>query len=236
MAIYLCAVPGSAKENYDIGLNGGLWGVEAKYERRIKNVTPGDKIVFVVEGSFRSVHNAESSVFYRNELLWPPKKGDLFPFRIKISPPLAQGRALASRLAPSISFMARKRRWSGTIQGPNGVFNPHLTEADLDLIIKSWGTSHHPKVRDVPEEARAESEREKALFKFYESDVEDRILELLPSLRLRLFKNPVTGQTGRQYSCDAGRIDLLCRDFSGSDWVVVELKKGEAPQQALCRF
>src|SRR5262249_23914075 len=70
-------------------------------------------------------------------------------------------------------------------------------------------------------------------FKFYEADVEERFEDLLPRLRLRLYRND-DGRGGRQFRIDGGRIDLLCTDDE-DNFVVVEFKKGQAPNEKLVR-
>jgi len=44
------------------------------------------------------------------------------------------------------------------------------------------------------------------------------------------------GKDGRQFSIEGGRIDLLCREKRGGNFVVIELKKGEAPNQTMLQI
>lgn len=71
----------------------------------------------------------------------------------------------------------------------------------------------------APERIYAERELEDAL--------ENDLGRLRPSgWNLELWRDPVSGRTGRQLVCAAaaGRIDLLCRDVGTGELVVVELK------------
>jgi hypothetical protein len=79
-------------------------------------------------------------------------------------------------------------------------------------------------------------ERQKCLFKFYESDIEERMLSLLEEMNLQLYHDYDTGKSGKQYVIDGGRIDLLCIDRRSGDFVIIELKKGEAPQETLLQI
>src|SRR6266849_2748920 len=110
MSIYLCAVSGRFPENYEIGLQAQVWGVEDKYKNRIAAVRPGDSLVFLVGGDYRSVHKIESEPYVDDTPLWPEKDGDLFPHRVRISPPLAVGHVRARELADEISFMKGKEQ------------------------------------------------------------------------------------------------------------------------------
>ncbi len=235
MANYLCAVSGRFPENYEIGLRASTWGVEEKYESKIRQAHPGDRLVFVVGGLVRSIHLIESEPYFDKAPLWPSKDGSWFPHRIKISDAVSSGEAPLKDIADEISFMKDKERWGGAIQGPNGVFNSRLTDADIQLLTSRMmpGARFRPR-RPVEIDQKAR-ERQKALFRFYERDVEDRIEQLLPDLRLRIYKDPQTLRSGRQYVCEAGRIDLLCQDNRG-DYVVIELKKGEAPNETLLQI
>jgi Endonuclease NucS C-terminal domain len=235
MTIYLCSVSGRFPENYEIGLCARVWGVEDKYQQRITAVRPGDRLIFLVGGEYRSIHTVESEPYVDDNPLWPEKDGDHFPHRIKISPPNAVGHVSASTLASQISFM-RGKVWGGTIQGPNGVFNDRLTSADLGIIQSHM--SGAPAMPPLPSPAvvSRSAERQGALFKFYEADVEHRILDSLSLLGLRLYVDSTTGRQGRQFVIDHGRIDLLCEDLRDGALTVVELKKGQAPDQALLQL
>lgn len=93
-----------------------------------------------------------------------------------------------------------------------------------------------PEQREITKRDPITEQRQKALFQFYEKDVEDRINQLLPEMALALFVEPTTGKSGRQYVCAAGRIDLLCKDTSRDQFVIVELKKGQAPNETLLQI
>ena len=235
MSIYLCAVSGRFPENYEIGLRAQVWGVEDKYKNRLTSVQPGESLVFLVGGEYRSIHVIASPSYSDAALLWPEKDGDSFPHRVKISAPIAVGRVNASAIADKISFM-RGKVWGGTIQGPNGVFNDRLTPDDLHLIQASMTAAPPQPVLPAPSAVRRSVERQEALFKFYEADVETRILGSLGTLDLRLHVDPATGRNGKQLPIPGGRIDLLCRDVKDDSFVVLELKKGEAPDQALLQL
>jgi hypothetical protein len=239
MTTYLCSVSGDFPENYQIGLAARTWGVEEKYSGRIASVTPGDTLVFAVGGEFRSIHRVESAAFFDPTPLWPQKDGSYFPHRIKISDPIAVGQLPIKNVSGNISFMsAVGRHWGGTIQGRNGVFNDRLTSEDLNFIRARMRGEIPQAIHVEPEKIKQVQERQKTLFKLYESDVETRIIQSLSKLNLRLYANVVTGRSGRQFLIDggSGRIDLLCEDLSTGEFVVVELKKGEAPQDTMLQM
>src|SRR5438552_10066834 len=123
MKTFLCVVSPRFPENYHIGVQARTWGVEAAYERKIRQTSPGDEIVFLASRQIRSIHTIESDVYKDNHPLWPPKDGDLFPYRVRISRPTHVGDIASSDFVPTISFMRAVDVWTGTIQGPNGVFN-----------------------------------------------------------------------------------------------------------------
>ena len=131
--IYICAVSPQFPENYEIGVRTGTWGVTGSNRRRIEVVRPGDRLVFIVAGRFRSIHEVVTGPYEDHRLLWPPREGDVYPHRIRIGPPEAFGIIPVPELASRISFM-RGKRWSGTIMGRNGVFNDRATIQDLELI------------------------------------------------------------------------------------------------------
>ncbi len=234
MTNFLCSVSGKFPENYLIGLRANLWGVEEKYERRIAMVNKGDLLVFAVGGFFRSIHRVEGESFYDETPLWPEKEGSLFPHRIRISDPIMKGVVTIKDIANKISFM-RGKQWGGTIQGANGVFNDRLTDDDM-AIIKERMNEATPIREEVKIEEHAKlSERQTALFKFHEKDIEDRISDVIREMGLDLFQDE-NGRMGRQYPADRGRIDQLCKDVSSGQLVVIELKKGEAPNETLLQI
>lgn len=236
MANFLCSVSGRFPENYQIGVQANLWGVEEKYKGRIEKVKSGDTLVFIFGGQFRSIHRIESEVCYDNKSLWPEKDGSLFPYRIKISDPLMTGKVPVNSLNDKISFMIGKV-WGFTLKGANGVFNDRLTNSDLQLIQEQMQKRKiAPSVIKQKKELYKPSERQVTFFKFYEKDVEDHISQILPQMGLKLYIDEETGRNGRQYTTPMGRIDLLCLDVSSDDFVVIELKKGEAPNETLLQI
>src|SRR5688572_20230300 len=128
MANYICAVSGLFPENYQIGLQARTWGVEERYEAKIKAVRRGDLLFFYMAGEFRSVHTVEGDTYFDNTPLWPEKDGSLFPHRIKISAPLARGNVSLKEIAGQISFTMNLTQPSGALMGAGGVFNPRLTD------------------------------------------------------------------------------------------------------------
>lgn len=140
---YICTVSPDYPENYRIGLEAGLWGVEEKFKRLIEPARSGDLLIFVVGGVARSIHRIEAAPFYDATPLWPMKDGSVFPYRIRISSPLFVGRADFRGFAERISFM-RGKHWPGTIQGANGVFNSRATNDDLLLIQSLMSRVDHP--------------------------------------------------------------------------------------------
>lgn len=196
---------------------------------------PGDTLVFLVAGQYRSIHRIETAPFVDQTPLWPAKDGDYFPNRIRISDPMFSGHAGAATLANRISFMIGKT-WGGTIQGASGVFNDRLTDEDLDLIKSNLIKAPLRAKQPEPIEIQRTAERQLALFKFYESDIEQNVSSSLDALGLRLYTEPNTGRSGRQFVIDDGRIDLLCEDPETGDFVVIELKKGLAPEQTLLQI
>ncbi len=103
----------------------------------------------------------------------------------------------------------------------------------LDRIIGELNRPVQPKGPLPLLQNPVAAERQKALFKFYEKDVEDRLIDLLPSIGLTLYRDQNSGRSGRQFICEVGRIDLLCNSVATGDFVIVELKKGQAPNETL---
>ena len=97
MTTYICTVSNRFPENYQIGVQARRWGVEERYKKRIEPVKPGDLLVFLVGGIFRTAHKIESFAFEEHDLLWPEKDGSTFPHRIKIGRTIAESNKVAKR-------------------------------------------------------------------------------------------------------------------------------------------
>src|SRR5947208_16165891 len=207
MQTFLCVVSPRFPENYHIGVQARTWGVERRYENRIRQVSPSDEVVFIASQQIRSIHKIESEVYKDNHPLWPAKDGDLFPFRIKISRPTYTGQISSDEFVPHISFMRDKEAWGGTIQGASGVFNDRLTAEDVNFI-----RSRLRKI-SVPETqiARAAEQPEiKNLFRLIGSDALESLKRILPSLGLTRFNG---ADFPAEYDLGYGGNVILCRDI-----------------------
>lgn len=176
---FICTVSPRFPENYHLGQNALLWGVEEKYETRIRRTNPGD-LLFFSRGSSTvlSLHRIESEVFRDEEEVWPEKDGSFFPYRIRISPPLAAGEVPLAELASRISFMKDKERWTGTLRGPNGVFNDRLTDEDAALIRSRMREVREPRAHTP----KVQRQKPKFPVKLFEAQIEHALLDLLEQL------------------------------------------------------
>ena len=229
MRTFLCVVSPRFPENYHIGVQAKRWGVETRYEDRIRETSPGDEIVFLASRHIRSVHRIESEVFKDNTPLWPPKDGDLFPFRIKISRPTYAGQISSDEFVSHISFMQDKEAWGGTIQGASGVFNNRLTDEDISFIKSRL---RKIPVVEQPAARAAEEPKIKNLFRLIDSDVVESLKRILPSLGLSRFNGE---NFPAEYDAGYGGTVILCRDVGNNDLVVVDFNRGDAPTDTLIR-
>jgi hypothetical protein len=231
MKIWLCTVSKDFPENYQIGIQAGKWGVESRYERRIREVGPGDLLIFIVAGKYRSIHAVESGPFVEDTPLWPPRNGDLFPHRIRIGPALYRGQAEVRDLVPKISFMkGTPTGWMCTIRGVSGIFNGHLTPEDVEVIKANL----HPTVaggadaKSVAVEPIAEvPSPRKVAIQVVGADMERALMSLLPSLDLK----PVSGVSGFTPT-KFEAIRVLCQGRDGV-FTVVHLHRGQAPTETV---
>jgi hypothetical protein len=234
MNAFLCAVSPRYPENYQIGLVAKTWGVKREYENRIRQTTVGDELIFMTTQEIRSIHRIESPVFEKSSLLWPAMDGDIFPFRIKISDPTHSGVIHSHEFAEKISFMRDCKRWTGTIQGRNGVFNNHLTESDVAYIKSRLVAGINAYAADVQSGLRAaEQPKIQNLFKLIGSDVLESLKRILPSLGLVRYNGK---DFPAEYDLGYGGNVILCREIEGGDLVVVDFNRGEAPSETLLRL
>jgi predicted RNA-binding protein len=229
MQTFLCVVSPRFPENYHIGVQARTWGVEKRYKNRIERTSPGDELVFLAGQKIRSIHRIESKVYKDDRPLWPPKDGDIFPFRIKISQPTYAGQISSDEFVENISFMRHRRAWGGTIQGASGVFNDHLTDEDVNFIKSRLRKIPVPE----PQTARAAEQPEiKNLFRLIGSDVLESLKRILPSLGLTRFNG---ADFPAEYDLGYGGNVILCRDVKSGELVVVDFNRGEAPTETLIR-
>ena len=228
MSTFLCVVSPRFPENYAIGVQARTWGVEDSYKNKIERTSPGDELVFISNRQIRSIHTIESKVYRDDKPLWPPKDGDFFRWRIKISRPTYLGDISSAEFVPNISFMHAVDHWPGTIQGPNGVFNDRLTVDDVKFIKSRLTPVAEPEV----ETARAaEQPRIQNLFRIVGADVLESLKRLLPALGLTRYNG---ADFPAEYDLGYGGNVILCRDRNG-DLVVVDFNRGEVPTETLIR-
>lgn len=228
MKTYLCAVSPQLPENYQIGLQALTWGVEKRYRKRIAKVRKGDELVFLSRNS-KSIHRIEGPVYKDETVLWPPKKGDIFPYRIKISKPLYRGEIPPNKFSSEISFMRDTDAWGGTIQGASGVFNDRLTEEDVNFIRSRLRKI--PVAKQVTARA-AEEPKIKNLFRLIGFDVLQSLKRILPELGLERFNGK---DFPAEYDLGYGGNVILCKDTRTGAFVVVDFNRGEAPAETLIR-
>jgi predicted RNA-binding protein len=229
MKTFLCVVSPRFPENYHIGVQAHTWGVERRYENRIREAHPGDEVVFMTSQKIRSIHVVESEVYEDHQPLWPPKDDDLFPFRIKISAPTYVGEIGKEEFVPNISFMQVVDVWSGTIQGASGVFNDRLTPADVKFIKNHLCRISAPEIQA---ERAAEQPAIKNLFRLIGSDVLESLKRILPALGLARYNGT---DFPAEYDLGYGGNVILCRDINRGDLVIVDFNRGEAPTETLLR-
>jgi hypothetical protein len=130
---------------------------------------------------------------------------------------------------PKISFMRAVDVWTGTIQGPNGVFNDRLTDSDVNFIksrLRKISVSEPQIVR------AAEQPEIKNLFRIIGSDVLESLKRLLPSLGLSRLNG---ADFPAEYDLGYGGNVILCKDTKNGEFVVVDFNRGEAPTETLIR-
>jgi hypothetical protein len=223
--IFLCTVSPRFPENYHIGVKSGVWGVEEKYQKKIRATNPGDLLFFSIGGRIRSLHRIESHVFEDDTELWPPKDGSLYPFRIKISTPIAVGDVPLETISGRISFMKGKR-WQGTIQGGNGVFNPRLTDRDCQLIRSLLKV---PETRPSLRKAKR-TPTPQIPIQFFEHQIEAAVQELLDDLGCDRME-PL--QVRERKPPSHGHFTLLARDRQSEEMVVIVLDGGAGNSSVL---
>jgi hypothetical protein len=218
---FLCAVSGRFPENYEIGLRARCWGVEEQYEQKIRRTSKGDLLVFSVGGEFRSIHRIESGVYHDDSRLWPEKDGSRFPFRVRMTEPLYRGTVPVRDAVPQISFMKDKKRWTGTIQGPHGVFNPHLTDEDVELLRSRMRRVRHEVVQ-APRDVEEKTSR--IPVRVFRSQLEDGLADLLSELDL--VEEEAAGRSFHQDPPGEAAFTMLARRRDARGLVVLALDTG----------
>jgi hypothetical protein len=137
--VYWVTVGAGRQGNFEIGMRNGLWGVPSEYGNRIKEVRPGDKLIFYGREVGFALCEVKSSPFHDAARVWPD--GD-YPYRIRITPPLKRNAAddfavawrhlLDSNGRPYTSPQAAGR----AIGGRGGVFR-RLTRQECGGLLRA---------------------------------------------------------------------------------------------------
>lgn len=218
---FLCAVSARFPENYEIGVRSNTWGVEERYEKKIGRASEGDLLVFTVGGEFRSIHRIESDPYFDDSYRWPEKDGSRFPYRVRISDPLHKGAVPVDQIVSQISFMRDKKRWQGTVQGAHGVFNPRLTDQDVELIRDRMRPYRRP-VRSLEERVRKEAAR--VPLRLFQEQLEKALEGLLSELDL--VPTPRDRGVRREAAPDDAAFTILTRRRNSDVRVVLALDTG----------
>jgi hypothetical protein len=223
---YICSLAAGLPENYEIGLRAHTWGVVDTYADRARQVKPGDLRFLYVAGSFRSLHEVTGGYLYDETPLWPEHNGSLFPHRIRISEPIAAGNVPIASAALHISFMRNTRVPTGTLQGGNGVFNDRLTPEDVAYLQSRMTDALPARTHVAPAVAEKSAERHSLIFRLYQHDLDERIIELLTANGISVPAG------GRRVPTGVDVIDAIGVDAK-DQFVVVDINRGQAPEQAL---
>lgn len=225
---FLCAVSGRFPENYEIGLQARCWGVEERYEQKIQRTSKGDLLIFSVGGEFRSIHRIDSGVYHDDSRLWPEKGGSRFPFRVRITGPLYRGKVPMKDVVPRISFMKGKKRWTGTIQGPHGVFNPRLTDEDVELLRSRM---HRVRSELVQAPQDPEEKTPRIPVRIFRNQLKGALADLLSELDL--VEETASGGASYQDPEDEAAFTFLARRRDTPALVILALDTGGNPSALL---
>lgn len=146
--VYWVTVGKGRQDNFEIGIRNGVWGVPSEYADKLKNVAPGDKIIFYGQAIGFALCDVLSKPYHDSKRIWPD--GD-YPYRIRITPPLRRNEAsdfssvyrhLVDRFGrPYTSAQAAGR----AIGGGGGVFRK-LTHKEIAGLLR--GLSWHVPLTD----------------------------------------------------------------------------------------
>ncbi|MFZ5812430.1 MAG: hypothetical protein ACOY4F_10335 [Thermodesulfobacteriota bacterium] len=241
MQYFLCAVPKKLKNNYEIGIISHKWGVEEKYYKKIKRVQEHDRLIFLVGNYFKSIHEITTTCQKESNILWPPKNGDIFPYRINISDPLIKGNVDISIIAKKLDFIKQIKtekintQRTLAVQGSKGVFNDKLTDNDIICIESSMRKGNEKyTIFSEPDQIKNNINRDELLLKFCKKDIFDNVENKLNKIGLVLYHDKNIGKSGREFVVNNEEIDFLCID-QNNNFTVIIFNVGIATQNSLLR-
>jgi hypothetical protein len=139
--VYWVTVGTNRQENFEIGIRNGVWGVPSEHASAIREVKPGDKLIFYGRDVGFALCEVRSSPFNNRSRVWPD---DEYPYRISISPPLMRNEAedfssiykhLTDRLGRTYSSAQAAGR---AIGGRGGIFRK-LNPREVAGLLRGLG-------------------------------------------------------------------------------------------------
>lgn len=143
--VFWITVGSKVQENYETGVESGVWGVVADYQHRIEGVSEGDYILFYGSSVRFALHRVMSPVFRDERSIWDD---DDYPFRVLISDPLLRDQettfgdiydCLRSSVGQGPPYSSVSSASTG-IRGMNGVFRP-LSDPEVACLFGRLGWS-----------------------------------------------------------------------------------------------
>ncbi len=217
MAHWLCV---TAADNWSRCLATKTWGVKDHYKGLIERAAVGDDlIVHIVGMRCAGIYRIARPYLYSEEPIWPD---DVYPHRIQFEPALAPPEPVDIKQFYYSFFPT---------MSPQGYFRTafrELPEDEFELFRDFLQSGKIQTLEVGAPPAPPESEFALSLERDLEDYLEANLQIIEPGLRLYREGD----LNGRQFGTDVSRIDLLGID-AGGNFVVIELKAGEADRTVL---
>jgi hypothetical protein len=88
--VYWVTVGTGRQDNFEIGMQHGVWGVPREHGDRLRDIGPGDKIVFYGRDVGFALCEVTSRPYRDTTPMWPDGE---YPYRVRITPPLRRNAA-----------------------------------------------------------------------------------------------------------------------------------------------
>lgn len=136
----LCMV----EENYLIAKREGLFGVTQRAKHVLERISVGDLVTFYISKKkadspfnhplhkvqqFRGVARVSSSAFESDDVIWPLRDNEIFPYRMRLQF-LSDDKVEAKRVVTKLSFVRNEIYWALPLR--KGY--EEITEKDFEVI------------------------------------------------------------------------------------------------------